>query len=65
MKKEVGARAGWRCEICGETVTANYEVDHKIHLFKAGSNSIDNLQILCPECHRTKTAEDASASARD
>ena len=58
LKKEVGARAGWRCERCGQTVNANFEVDHIIPLFNAGDNSIDNLQLLCPDCHRTKTAED-------
>tara|TARA_B110001450_G_scaffold162114_1_gene151097 strand:+ start:1186 stop:1611 length:426 start_codon:yes stop_codon:yes gene_type:complete len=58
MKKEVGARAGWKCERCQNTVNANYEVDHIIPLYHAGDNALANLQILCPDCHRTKTAED-------
>jgi 5-methylcytosine-specific restriction endonuclease McrA len=60
MKKEVGARAGWKCEVCRDTVNANFEVDHRVPLFKAGDNSFENLQLLCPDCHRTKTAEDAT-----
>lgn len=61
MKKEVGARAKWKCERCETTVSANFEIDHIIPLYHAGSNNLDNLQILCPECHRTKTAEDMRA----
>lgn len=57
-KKEVGAHAGWKCERCDAVVNANYEVDHIIPLYLAGDNTIENLQLLCPDCHRTKTAED-------
>lgn len=58
VKKEVGARAGWKCECCETTVNANYEVDHIVPLYLAGSNDPSNLQLLCPDCHRTKTADD-------
>ena len=58
MKKEVAARAKWKCERCTKTVNANYEIDHIIPLYHAGDNTSENLQILCPDCHRTKTAED-------
>ena len=61
MKKEVGARAGWRCERCDQMVNANYEVDHIVPLYCAGENALHNLQLLCPDCHRTKTAEDKVA----
>lgn len=58
IKKEVAARAHWRCERCQTTVNANYEIDHIIPLYHAGDNESANLQLLCPDCHRTKTAED-------
>jgi len=58
MKKEVAARANWSCERCELMVNANYEVDHIIPLYQAGDNSFDNLQLLCPDCHRTKTVDD-------
>lgn len=58
MKNEVGARAEWKCERCQQTVNANYEVDHIIPLYRAGDNTLGNLQLVCPDCHRSKTAED-------
>ena len=57
-KKEVAALANWKCQRCGELVNANYEIDHVIPLFRAGDNAVENLQCLCPDCHRTKTASD-------
>ena len=35
-----------------------FELDHKTPVHKGGDGSDDNLQVLCPECHRAKTAED-------
>ena len=58
MKKKVAARAQWKCEICNGILNENYEIDHITPLYKAGDNNINNLQCLCPDCHRTKTAED-------
>ena len=58
MKKEVGARAEWKCQRCEIMVNANFEVDHIIPLYHAGDNTFHNLQLLCPDCHRTKTSED-------
>lgn len=57
-KKRVAARAQWRCELCGETLTANYEIDHKLALYLGGTNDMNNLQSCCSECHRTKTRDE-------
>ena len=59
-KKVVAARAKWKCQMCDQTVNANYEIDHIIPLHRAGDNSLGNLQCLCPDCHRTKTADDSN-----
>ena len=42
--------------ICGST--KNVEVDHKIALMNGGNNELDNLALLCDECHKDKTALD-------
>ena len=54
-KKFVASRQNWKCEDCGEQLSAWFEVDHKIRLEYGGSNHIDNLVALCRECHGRKT----------
>jgi len=58
MKKKVAASQGWKCGNCQNLLDETYEVDHKKALFQGGSNNIDNLVALCPQCHRTKTVEE-------
>lgn len=65
MKKEAAARAKWRCECCAMIVNANYEIDHVIPLYRGGDNRVQNLQCLCPDCHRSKTASDRALSPAD
>lgn len=54
-KKFVAARQNWKCGDCGETLSAWFEIDHKMRLEYGGSNHIDNLVALCRECHGKKT----------
>jgi 5-methylcytosine-specific restriction endonuclease McrA len=58
IKKEVAAKAHWKCEICFTLLTANYEIDHITALYLGGTNNKENLQAICSECHRTKTREE-------
>jgi 5-methylcytosine-specific restriction protein A len=44
---------GRACLMCGDRAT---EVDHIIELAAGGTNTIDNVQPLCKECHKAKTA---------
>jgi len=39
------------------------EVDHKVPLWAGGEDADHNLQVLCIECHRDKTATEAGARA--
>jgi len=57
-KKFVSARQNWKCAKCNDQLNAYFEVDHKIALKNGGSNHVDNLESLCPNCHREKTALD-------
>lgn len=58
MKKKVAASQGWKCGNCGTLLDETWEVDHKLALFKGGSNDESNLVALCPHCHRKKTVEE-------
>jgi HNH endonuclease len=40
-----------------------WQCDHRIPLEDGGPHHIDNLQVLCVACHRTKTAREATARA--
>lgn len=60
-KKFVSARQNWKCARCNQQLNAYFEVDHKIALKNGGSNHVDNLESLCPNCHREKTAMDNMA----
>jgi len=62
-KKKVAASQKWKCGTCDETLDETYEVDHKLALFRGGSNDIDNLVALCPHCHRKKTVDERLATS--
>ena len=48
------------CQMCNEALKmSTFEIDHITALANGGTNGIDNLQILCKECHYTKTKDEA------
>lgn len=50
IRTEVRERDGGRCQQCGKP---GLEVDH----IAGSSDDLDNLQLLCLDCHHAKTAE--------
>ena len=49
------------CQPCarrGHVVLAR-DVDHKVPKFEGGSDDEANLQAICADCHRVKTAEES------
>lgn len=48
---------GWSCMACGlhHKHPEFFDVDHIIQASDGGKTAIENLQILCPNCHRKKT----------
>ena len=55
-------RAGYKCEECG----SGYKVQahHKVRLAAGGATTLENLQVLCFDCHRAahrKTGYELSA----
>lgn len=57
-KKYIASSQGWKCAGCGNVLDATFEVDHKIPLYKGGTNQVDNLEALCRNCHGKKTLND-------
>lgn len=56
---------GFKCAYCGETLMIkdyipphhkSFSIDHKVSLFIGGTNSIDNLEIVCHRCNIIKGA---------
>jgi len=53
VQKEVWKRDGGRCIKCGSSV--NLHFDHIIPFSKGGSNTVENIQILCSKCNIGKS----------
>ena len=62
IRKAVMARDHYQCQLCG-CVGIEHEVDHVVPLEQGGSNDMGNLRLTCVECHKVKTAREASARA--
>ena len=54
------------CVICASKgrVTLATELDHAVALCNGGTNDESNLQGLCAECHKVKTAQDKGHKPR-
>ena len=46
-----------KCATCREKVKGRFQVDHIMPLKLGGSNGKENLQILCPQCNKSKHAK--------
>ena len=54
-KKTIAFSQKWNCKKCKEILPSTYEIDHIVPFSITQDDSIDNLQALCPNCHRKKT----------
>lgn len=60
LRYEILKRDGYRCKICGRTAKDDHvklEVDHIKPIAKGGKTTRENLQTLCAECNRGKSAD--------
>jgi hypothetical protein len=58
LKKIVASEQQWKCSSCNILLTASYEIDHIVPLYKGGSNNRENLSAMCRNCHGNKTLND-------
>jgi len=55
----------YKCALCKCDISKiTPDFDHRIPLALRGSNALTNIQALCPNCHREKTAKDSLEIAR-
>jgi len=57
VKFDVLNRQNRRCAMCGRFLRI-YEFDHMVPVALGGTSDVNNIQALCPECHRLKTKFD-------
>lgn len=65
-KRVIAARDGRSCKQCGAVRGRTYawlHLDHIVPLADGGSADESNLQMLCPDCHKAKTAAEATVRA--
>lgn len=56
MRVEIAYRQSYECRRCGLfPIPPTFEVDHIIELQDGGQDVAENLQALCPQCHKEKT----------
>jgi 5-methylcytosine-specific restriction endonuclease McrA len=53
IKEQVAKRCQGICERCGEKNYAILQVHHKIERYRGGTDNLENLELLCPNCHMT------------
>lgn len=42
---------------CGKSLADGYNLDHRMPVARGGTNTDDNIQLLCPSCNRAKHAK--------
>lgn len=55
VRRVVFERDGGECTECGSTFDLQY--DHIIPVARGGASSVENLQLLCGDCNRRKSAD--------
>lgn len=60
LKDEILARDNYTCQCC-RRVGGRLELDHIINTAVGGTDDKNNLQILCHDCHKTKTQTESQA----
>lgn len=64
-RKRIAVDQQFRCQRCGCVwLPWRDQVDHDVPLEQGGSNDDSNLKLLCDDCHKFKTADEARARAR-
>ena len=67
-KQHILRRQGSRCNSCGERIRlhpfANCDADHIVGVCRGSKTTLENMQLLCVQDHRAKSAREAQAASR-
>ena len=55
VKQQVWQRDKGKCVLCGSK--RHLEFDHELPVSKGGSNTVNNIRILCRDCNRKKSGK--------
>lgn len=67
LKRQVARRDHSTCHMCGREANEGetYDLDHKRPISQDGSpRDLDNLGLICPECHDIKSKAEAAEANR-
>ena len=62
LRKQAMTRDDWLCQPClrkGRATPAT-ECDHITPKSQGGTDDLDNLQAICTDCHKAKTAQESA-----
>ncbi len=63
-RQRIAVTQQFKCQGCGRVwLPWRDQVDHDVPLEQGGSNDDRNLNLLCDDCHKAKTADEAAARA--
>lgn len=51
LKEKIATERGGACEKCGYENYSILQIHHLVRKAKGGSDELENLQLLCPNCH--------------
>ena len=68
QKQHILKRQHSRCNSCGERIRlhpfANCDADHIVGVCRGGRTTLENIQLLCVQDHRAKSAREAQGGLR-
>lgn len=64
-RNSIAQKQDYKCNTCHQLLPVVYEIDHVHELCDGGEDNHDNLQALCPNCHRSKTQFESSRRTYD
>ena len=67
-KRHILMRQGSRCNNCGDRIRlhpyANCDADHIVGVGRGGRTTLENMQLLCVQDHRAKSAREAQEATK-